>query len=187
MNKKILTVGFLSAVVAGSVLLTSSVSAFWPFDGLFKKGEVKAVTTEARSTTSRSNRVAVLYKGLAEMNATCERLYGATERVGPLETTTPTPFIKGKVLQTTRPSNESSVSLEVENPVLKDTGSWKEDPSSIKELAAIDTTLKSRCETIKSLLVKIKKIYKGSPEATPSAKVTPAKRPGIIEIYRDKK
>jgi len=46
MNKKMLSMGFFAAVVASSVLLTSSVSAFWPFDGLFEKGEVKAATTQ---------------------------------------------------------------------------------------------------------------------------------------------
>jgi len=47
MNKKTLTIGFLSAMIAGSVVFASSASAFWPFDKPIQKGEVKAAVTDS--------------------------------------------------------------------------------------------------------------------------------------------
>ncbi len=46
MNKKTIATGFVTAMVMGSLLFTSSALAFWPFDGLFNKGEVMGESTD---------------------------------------------------------------------------------------------------------------------------------------------
>lgn len=84
MNKKIVSLGFLSAVVAGSVLTTSSVSAFWPFDSLFSKGSVKASTT---STPVLMSRVELLAQSFNTINSACKDLAARTGGKGSLGST----------------------------------------------------------------------------------------------------
>lgn len=175
MNKKTLTVGFLSAVVAGSVLLTSSVSAFWPFDGLFKKGEVKAVSTS--NISSQRTRVTTLASTIKAMKVACDQLYGATGKGGTLPGTQKSwEMIEAKSgeAKTTRTTAKSIA--EGEKP-----GNWKEDSSSIKEIASIDASLKLRCAEITRLYNRVTKIYKMEDTTKVTPTPTPTRRPGIIE------
>lgn len=54
MNKKTLIVGALVLLVSGVILFPTTSSAFWPFDGWFKQGEVKGEQTEVKKKSVRN-------------------------------------------------------------------------------------------------------------------------------------
>jgi hypothetical protein len=91
MSNKNFIAGFLSATVFSAVFLTTSASAFWPFDNLFSKGIVKAITTDMENTTgSKKNTWApetrptgtlpqmTVVNAITAMNSICEKLETST-------------------------------------------------------------------------------------------------------------
>lgn len=172
MNKKTLTIGLLSAMVAGSVLFASSASAFWPFDGWFQKGEVKAVTTDISRQNTRITQIA---RSLKVMKTACDQLYGEVG-VGPLN--------DGEVQQVvTSDGNVAEIPIgklsdesvkKMGGSLVMETGIWKEDDNGARELRAIEAGLKARCNQINSLYTRLMKLYV-KVEPTPS--LEPTRRP----------
>ena len=78
MNKKTLATGVLTAVAVSSLLFTTSVSAFWPFDGLFGKGSVKAAVTNFRAPQPMPGKINigndVVMRNLATMVEACNEI-----------------------------------------------------------------------------------------------------------------
>src|SRR3989338_4354392 len=110
MNKKTIIIGFLSAMIAGSVVFASSASSFWPFDALFSKGQVKAVTTDI----APGNRYEAIASILSTMKSACDRFSGPQIQI---EKTTDDDIMTGEEFTT---------------------GSWREDKTGTRELASIE-------------------------------------------------
>lgn len=143
MNKKTIIIGFLSAMIAGSVVFASSASAFWPFDALFSKGQVKAVTTDI----APGNRYEAIANILSTMKSACDRFSGPQIQI---EKTTGDNLMTGEEFTT---------------------GSWSEDKTGTRELASIEKVIKVRCAQITTLYTRLKKLYKISLTPTPTPKL----------------
>lgn len=153
MNKKIITVGLLSAALISSVLFTGQVKAMWPFDMFVKKGQVKADTTSATNTGSRSGDVLKMdkiYNSINIMNSLCKEL--AEIKV-----------TEGTKLSTTTPptTTETVTGLEPEiKPSKFDQPKSALSASQLKELNSIFSGMASRCSNIKALNERLTKLYK---------------------------
>ncbi|HBC45128.1 MAG: hypothetical protein UX08_C0003G0094 [Candidatus Collierbacteria bacterium GW2011_GWB1_45_35] len=143
MNKKTIIIGFLSAMIAGSVVFASSASSFWPFDALFSKGQVKAVTTDI----APGNRYEAIASILSTMKSACDRFSGPQIQI---EKTTDDDIVAGDNF--------------------KD-GKWSEDKTGTRELASIEKVIKVRCAQITTLYDRLKKLYKILPISTPTPKL----------------
>lgn len=144
MNKKINAVGFLSALVAGVTIFTSSALAFWPFDSLFGKGRVKAVTTEAKTLVAmegKDARAQALFVNLKTMNAACKDVLNSKRKMF---------------------TEEETKNGSVAKPTAK-----PRPTVSPKELDAIYSSLAVKCKEILALSERLAKIYKGG-EVSPT-------------------
>jgi hypothetical protein len=146
MSNKNLIAGFLSATVFSAVLLTTSASAFWPFDTLFSKGIVKAITTDMENTTgSKKNTWApetrptgtlpqmTVVNAITAMNSICEKL----EMTSSMKT--------GK--QQTEKATTGAETITDKKIVIMD-----------KEVSDIHNKLKSECLNIKKLNARLGKV-----------------------------
>lgn len=175
MNKKLIT-SYLTAAFLFSFVLATSASAFWPFDTLFKKsGDVKAETTEKKMMAGDvgpgGSRAFMTYQTLVSMNDTCRRMFSQ-------EYPTPT---KARITPSARGSiNEKKMAADsVESRDSMYMLEFGIDPKSEKELTAIYTNLKARCENIASLTNRMQRIYKGNvkPVVTPTSVVSVTSSP----------
>lgn len=170
MNKKTLTIGLLPAMVAGSMLFASSASAFWPFDSLFSKGQVKAITTD----NAPENRSGAIASVLSTMKSACDQFYGSAN-IGKVQQVVTS---EGNVaeIKTEELSNEDVKKMG--GSLVMETGSWKKDDTGARELRAIEAGLKARCNQINSLYTRLMKLYT---EVKPTPTVTPTKRPTVTK------
>ncbi len=171
MNTKTITTGLLTGVVA-SFLFASSVSAFWPFDALFKKeGEVKAATSQKPMPTDTS-RADHINSVLESMSMACTKLIGGSYAAVPVSGR---PELREKPTETKTTSENS-----------KETG-WNESGgrggtvSNANELEAIYNQLKARCADIERLKKRMEKIYK-KPTVTPTT-VTVSVKPTRTPLF----
>lgn len=162
---KSLTLGILYAFV-----FASTASAFWPFDALFNKGEVKAVVTDkmyAGDVRPENGKAFMTYQTLVSMNDNCRRMFSRDY---------PTPT-KPKITPSAREGiNAKKMSADVE----KETNSmylqeFGVESKNEKEFTVIYNNLKARCENVANLVSRMQKIYKGSvkPTVLPTEYTTP--------------
>ena len=148
MNNKKYIAGFLSATVFTAVLFTSTAAAFWPFDSLFQKGIVKAITTDMENTSSgKKNTWApetrptgtlpqmTVVNAITAMNSICEKLETST--------TMKTGYQK-KQVDGSETTNE--------------TISEKKIAVMDKEISDIHNKLRSECLNIKKLNARLGKV-----------------------------
>lgn len=156
MNKKIITVGLLSALIISSILFTGQVKAMWPFDMFVKKGQVKADTTSVTNSGARSGDVLKMdkiYNSINIMNSLCKELAEIRLTEG-TESSASTEIIK----------KSESESKAIKNNKIRPALS----ANQLKELNSIFSGMASRCSNIKALNERLTKLYKTSG-------VTPAK------------
>lgn len=185
MNTKTFTTGLLSAVIASSVLFTTSASAFWPFDALFNKGEVKAAVSDKVYRPESDDRANKLATTLKTMSAICDEMYSTApiRKPQPGEVDPAT----GKVVAAQNGNTgvvspkRTSVEQNEGNDNFRESGSagnnnrilpsmGKPAPMS-KELEAINSALRDRCTNIKNINQRLLKIYT-PPTSTPTSVVT---------------
>ncbi len=170
MNKKLVT-SILTAGFLFSFVLTTSASAFWPFDALFKKsGDVKAETTEKKMLVGDvgpgGSRAYMTYQTLVTMNDACRRMFSQTYPTPTKVRVTPSAregyAANGRdVASDKKMAADSTESInrmyELEFGI---------DSKSERELTAIYTNLKARCDNIANLTTRMQKIYKGAIKPT---------------------
>ncbi len=161
MNKKSIA-GYLTTGIMLSFVFASTASAFWPFDALFNKGEVKAVVTDKmyrEDVNPKGSKALMTYQTLVSMNDSCRRLFSR-------DYPTPTrPKITPSARDTINSKKMSAdATANANNTYLMEFGI---ENSSERELTSIYNNLKARCDNIANLTTRMQKIYKGGTKPTP--------------------
>lgn len=173
MNKKTLTIGLLSAMLAGSMLFAFSASAFWPFDGWSQKGEVKSATTEM--IPDPKDRIIQMARLLRMMKTACDQLYGGVQIAKEVQQVVTS---DGKVAEIKIESLTGDNVKKMGGNVIEENGSWRDDSGGTREMRSIDAALKARCNQIDSLYTRLLKLYtKMKPTPEPTKRPTVTKKP----------
>jgi hypothetical protein len=152
MNKKTIVTGFLTAVIASSLILTTSVSAFWPFDGLFSKGSVKAAVTDIKTKIGINNTggKAVNPAIMAERNEDVVLRNLKIMTVACNE-------IAGKQIQLDQTTRQTYMAKNTGNK-MENTRAIKAVETDYKEMNSVATQLKAKCAEIIKLNTRFTKV-----------------------------
>jgi hypothetical protein len=177
MNKNKLAVSLFSLVMVGALISPVSASAFWPFDGLFNKGEVKAAVTEkvAVQGWAENSNSAKLSKSLSQMKTICTDLFSTTGAT--------TGQTKEMPRQTAAGIAEGEYAPNQRNKMPAPTNS-QENKKVVSETNSLMSLMKNVCKQITTYNDRFGRVYK-MPEVTPTRPtVTPAEKKSLIQIIQ---